>query len=96
LPNKDGLSLPELHASREKGRRCQTQSPHVLPAPRPEGGPSTPLRSREELILEEETLKRTDTLPSATLQEMDGLLAERLLLRDHSPLGIAAVFALTV
>lgn len=46
--------------------------------------------------MEEETLKETDTLLSAILQEIDQLLAKQLLLRDHSPLGITAVFTLTV
>lgn len=41
-------------------------------------------------------LKETDTLPLAILQTIDQLLAKRLLLRDHSPLGSTAVFTLTV
>lgn len=47
-------------------------------------------------MLEEKTLKKTDSVPSAILQEIDQPLAQQLLLRDHSPLGIAAVFTLTV
>lgn len=81
-----------------EGSRCKTQSLHFLPNPSQRAVLlcPTPSRSSEELILEEETLKRADALPSATVQETDWLLAQQLLLRDHSPLGIAAVFALTV
>lgn len=54
-----------------------------------------PLRSSQGLLLEDVAL-RTDTLPSATWQEIDLRLAQQLLLRDHSALGTTALFALTV
>lgn len=99
MPNNDGSSLPELSGSpgeREAGARTRAYIFSQTPAQRAVLLCPAPSRSREELILGDETLKRTDTLPSATVQETDWLLAQQLLLRDHSPLGMAAVFALTV
>lgn len=79
-----------------RGKQVKTQGLHHLPTRCSETSLSLPHGSREVLILEEETLKETDTLPSAILQEIDQLLAKQLLLRDHSPLGITAVFTLTI
>lgn len=99
MPINDGSSLPELPGSsgeKEAGAGPRAYIFSQTPAQRAGLLCPAPSRSREELILEEETLWRTDTLPSATVQETDWLLAQQLLLRDHSPLRIAAVFALTV
>lgn len=77
------------------GEQVQDAGPAFSPVSCSEAIPSGLLRSTQGLLLEEGTL-RTRTVLSATWQENDLQPAQQLLLRDHSPLGPAAVFALTV
>lgn len=80
------------------GRGKQVQDPEPAFSPRSllRGQSISAPQVQKGLILEEEILQITDTLPSAALEEIHQLLAQQLLLRDHSWLGIAAVFAGTV
>lgn len=79
-----------------RGKQVQDPSEHAL-------SPSTLIRGQAISAPQvqggaysgEVMLKRVNTVPSATLQDTDQLLAQQLL-RDHSPLGLAAVFAVTV
>lgn len=79
-----------------RGKQVQDPSEHAL-------SPSTLIRGQAISAPQvqggaysgEVILKRVNTVPLATLQETDQLLAQQLL-RDHSPLGLAAVFAVTV
>lgn len=79
----------------ERGNQVQDPEPMFFSSTLLRAGP-LPLGSREGLLLEEEETLRTDARPSATGQETAVRLAQQLLLRDHSPPGPPAMFALTV